>query len=446
MSDKTNVLNLAEETAKKYATEIERTNKSTSPWFNGSTFLHDEFAQYMIQRYQIIMIDDLLHYFTGTHYEYLDDNEFRRMVIKILPILTEQKRKDVYYNVLGRATVKERSHARFVSLKNGVFDVKDKKFVSDPSDYVITNHIPVTYDANASSEVLEYFLNEISNHKKDIRLLIEEAIGYCLYRSAFMHKAFFIVARGSNGKSTLFNMLYDFFGDNNAMPFSLKDMENNFKLSGTINKLVLIGDDISSSKMEDTEIFKKMVSGERIYADKKRKDAFTILNTATLMYSANELPPIHDQSNGLSRRLVIIPFERTFSHDNDNLDLEMPDKLKSDAVKSTLLNYAIDGLHRILENKRFTEPEEVTNAIHEYKVRNNILMQYVEDKRIENILDHETDEVYKDFSIWCMKNGLKAKSKTFLTRSLSTTYGIEIKRTTKRVNGYPQVFKYYVLK
>ncbi len=440
----TELIEYANEVRQEHSSKLVKFEKGHSEFWDGQTFKHDEFAQYILQKYHFIILDDdALHCFEKTHYVYVDMAKFRRILVKDMPILKEAQRKEVYYSLMARAKQRRRSHPRYLSLINGVFDVKEKVLHPHSTDYIITNDVNVIYDPKAYSKDLDKFLEDIANNDRQIKKLLLESVGYGLYASPFMQKCFILYAPGSNGKSSWFNLLYQFYGEDNITPLSLKDTEHEFKLFGLLNKMVAIGDDISATRLEDAENLKKLVTGDPIYCNRKYESPLPLHNYATLMYSSNQLPNIKDTTHGLYRRLTIIPFMNTFSKEKGNLDLSINEKLDNHIVRSHLFNEAIKGLDRILEKQEFTEPRAVTDALQQYQKDNNVVVEFVEDVGMDKVVDQDKQEVFEQFIWWLERNGLKKKSAKFLTQELEKVYGLTVKRSSKRVNGLPTNYKKY---
>lgn len=406
---------------------------SVDKFYDGNRFKHDDFASYLINEHNIILLDNRLYYHKDGFYQMLDFDTYRRLTTLIIPSLTENKRREAFYSMQGTAPEKSRSKAKYIGVKNGILDLEKHKLLDNTPDIIMTNQINAQYDEDSYSEVLDNFLNEITNHKEEIRMLLEEFIGYTLWRDNFMQKAFFIVAEGANGKSTFFDLLYSFYGMNNTASLSFQDTQAQFKLSELVNKMISIGDDISASYMQETEVFKKLVTGDRISADVKHEKEIPFNNFAKLIYSSNELPQVKDTTHGLGRRLVIIPFEQTFSKEKGNLDLGLSQKLDNDVARSYLLNLGLKGLKRVQQNKSFTEPKEVREAVENYKVDNSVVIQFVEEVGTDTIVNEYRSqrEIGYEFRDWLEDEGLAKKSTKFLTKELERHYGITVERITR---------------
>ena len=55
-------------------------------------------------------------------------------------------------------------------------------------------------------------LNKISCDDKQLRMLIEEMVGYCLFRRNELGKCFILTGSGANGKSTLLDVIKRLIG------------------------------------------------------------------------------------------------------------------------------------------------------------------------------------------------------------------------------------------
>ncbi len=99
-------------------------------------------------------------------------------------------------------------------------------------------------------------LDKICCKDKQLRLLIEEMIGYTLFRRNELGKAFILTGQGANGKSTLLEVLNELLGEENIASVSLEELNHRFKTFQLEGKLANIGDDISNKYIEDNSTFK----------------------------------------------------------------------------------------------------------------------------------------------------------------------------------------------
>ena len=105
----------------------------------------------------------------------------------------------------------------------------------------------------------------------------------------------------------------------------------------------------------------------------------------------------------MMRRLAIIPFNAVIKKTDKDYDPFIIDKLTTENAKSYLLKLAVDGIRRVFENNKFTEPQEVIDMINEYSKENNNVLQFLDNV---NVIDRESSAVYDDYKYWCAENGV----------------------------------------
>ena len=117
-------------------------------------------------------------------------------------------------------------------------------------------------------------------------------------------------------------MLHKILADENISALDLKELGDRFSTSMMFGKLANIGDDIGDDFLQGTQvsIFKKVVTGNRIKAERKGMDPFEFNPYVKLLFSANDIPRMKDKTGAVLRRLVIIPFNATFTDQDPDFD------------------------------------------------------------------------------------------------------------------------------
>lgn len=395
-------------------------------------FLHDRFGNYMLTNCNILSIDKQVHIYTNDHLYSNDPNEFEKQMLKKIPSLKDAQRKEVYkYIALKCEKNGEFSNARYIGLKNGILDIQTMEEFPYSPQWIINNRIDFDYDKTAYSEIMDKTLNKVCCNDPQIRSLLEEMIGYTLYRKNSMQVCFILTGEGSNGKSTILNCIKKLIGKQNYTSLDLRELEETFKPAELYNKLANIGDDISAKYLENSSVFKKVVTGESFVVQKKYAQPFELESYATQIFCANELPQVKDKSDGFSRRIVIVPFNAKFSKTDADYDPFIEDKLMSDEAISYLLKIAIDGLRRVLINKTFTKSAIGEQEKSEYIKSNNNVLEWLEDEpEIEN---NAVNDVYLAYGVWCAKNGCTPVKKTNLSKEIKKQLNLVSK--PKNIDG-----------
>lgn len=404
-------------------------------FFMGSTFLFDKFATFLKNNSHIIKINNQLHiYKNGIYISGLAEIEAE--MIQHIPGLNRAKRTEVlaYLDILIRENSKAED-ANLIAFENGLYNIVDDSFVEFTPEHIITNKIRWKYNPEAYSELADKTLNKIACNDPQIRALLEEAIGYCFYRRNELGKAFILTGDKSNGKSTFLSMVQYLLGDENISSLDLKELGDRFKTAEMFGKLANIGDDIGDEFIANPAIFKKLVTGERVSAERKGQNPFEFNNYSKLLFSANNIPRIKDKTGAVQRRLTIIPFDARFSADDPDFNPYIKHLLKTDEVMEYLINLSIAGLKRVLLNRKFTGSTKVQKAMDEYEENNNPIIGFFrecedEEFQIEN---EPTNVVYKRYQEYCLANSLQPMSNIEFSKQVNRILNMRVEN--KWLNG-----------
>jgi putative DNA primase/helicase len=404
-------------------------------FFMGSTFLFDKFATFLKNNNHIIKINNQLHiYKNGIYISGLAEIEAE--MIQHIPGLNRAKRTEVlaYLDILIRENSKAED-ANLIAFENGLYNIVDDSFVEFTPEHIITNKIRWKYNPEAYSELADKTLNKIACNDPQIRALLEEVIGYCFYRRNELGKAFILTGDKSNGKSTFLSMVQCLLGDENISSLDLKELGDRFKTAEMFGKLANIGDDIGDEFIANPAIFKKLVTGERVSAERKGQNPFEFNNYSKLLFSANNIPRIKDKTGAVQRRLTIIPFDARFSADDPDFNPYIKHLLKTDEVMEYLINLGIAGLKRVLLNRKFTGSTKVQKAMDEYEENNNPIIGFFrecedEEFQIEN---EPTNVVYKRYQEYCLANSLQPMSNIEFSKQVNRILNMRVEN--KWLNG-----------
>lgn len=404
-------------------------------FFKGATFLFDKFATFLKNNHHIKRINNQLHlYKDGIHISGLA--EIEAAMIQHIPQLNRAKRAEVlaYLDILIRENTQV-TEANWIAFRNGLLNVYDDSFIPFNHEHIITNKIDWDYNINAYDELADKTLDRIACHDKQIRMLLEEMVGYTMFRRNELGKAFILTGQGSNGKSTFLNMLKHMLGRRNVSILDLKKLNDRFSTVMLFGKLANIGDDISDEFITDTSEFKKIVTGEAIDAEQKGQPKFEFEPYVKLLFSANNIPRLGKgrDSNSILRRLIIVPFNAMFSPDDEDFVPFIGDKLRRQEAIEYLIQLGIQGLKRVLITRKFTESEQVQKQLEEYEETNNPILGFFKEIDREEIENEPTNQVYKRYTVYCAENGLQPMSQIGFSKQVTANFGFEI--IDKKING-----------
>ena len=396
-------------------------------FFIGSTFLFDKFAVYMKNMSHVVKINGQLHIYQDGIYTN-GYREIESIMIQQIPNLKKMQRREVLDYMELIVEKKQQSDARYIAFNNGVYDITTEELKPFSTDMVITNKIPWDYKPDAYDELADTTLNKLACGDADIRSLLEECIGYCFYRRNELGKAFILTGDKSNGKSTFLDCVKAILGDENISALDLKELGDRFNTSMMFGKLANIGDDIGDDFLQGSQVsvFKKIVTGNRIKAERKGQDPFEFEPFIKLLFSANDIPRMKDKTGAVLRRLVIIPFNASFSKNDPDYDPYIKYKLIQEESIAYLIRLGVEGLKRIMLNNGFTNSNKVQNQLNEYEEENNPIIAFIADTGIDMIENEPTNEVYKRYQVFCAENSMTPMSNIVFSKQINKRLGLEI--------------------
>lgn len=289
--------------------------------------------------------------------------------------------------------------------------------------------IPWEYSPEITSELVDTVLDRLSCGDSDIRALLEEVGGMCLYRDNTIGggKAVILTGDKSNGKSTFISMLQAMLGADNVSNLDFKELDGKFSTAMLFGKLANLGDDISDSYKEDVAIFKKIVTGEPMKAEEKGKPPFNFKPYVKLVFSANSIPRINDSTGAALRRLLIIPLNAKFTENDPGYDPQIRMKLSQKEAVEYFIQLSIKGLQRVLQRKKFTVPAKVQDEKDAYEKENNPVLAFIDEIGTDEIINEPTARVYSRYCEFCLANGFKEMSKLTFSKRINQALGTIVK-------------------
>lgn len=318
-------------------------------------------------------------------------NKFRAEVMKYIALRAELKTPEVEQEPFVINVVNGR-----LNLATGVLEPHSHEHL----DLV---RIPLVYDPNAYSADVDHLLNKVFCNDADCLKLFAEMLGDCLMSKNIYQKAFMFYGTGSNGKSTILNLIQTFVGPKNCSRLGLDQFTKEFNVAELENKLVNLGDDINYKPIQDSGTLKKIFSGEPMTVQRKFERPFNMAPFATQIFSCNEIPKNSDRSDGMSRRWCFVPFNAVISKDDADYDPLILEKVTTQESMSYLLNLAVAGFQRLRAQGYFTEPQCVIDTKREYDVSNSSVLSWMDDAgvTVEQLVGVNKTSIYPMYITWC---------------------------------------------
>lgn len=395
-------------------------------FFKGSTFLFDKFATYLKNNNHIVKINGQLHIYKEGIYV-PGHAEIESQMIKHIPHLKRANRSEVlaYLEIMIDGEAKT-TNPNVIAFTNGLYNIKDGSFRDFTPDVVITNKIPWPYNPAAYSELLDHTLDRLACNDPEVRALLEEMVGYCLYRRNELGKAFILIGDKSNGKSTFLHVVKNMLGDSNIASLDLKELGDRFKTAELFGKLANIGDDIGDEFIANASVFKKLVTGDRVNVERKGQDPFEFNNYAKFLFSANNIPRMKDKTGAVQRRLVIVPFDAKFTPNDPDFRPFIKDELCEQDSMEYLIVLGLKALKSVLGKAQFTTSKRVQGQLDEYEQNNNPIIGFIQEVGLDGIVNEPTKTVYRKYKEYCIANNFQALSNIEFSRQITKRCGLTI--------------------
>ena len=374
-------------------------------FYNGRTFQHNIFVDWLLENYQYAKYNNNLYtYHNGKYYEDDEKNSKIKLdMITKLPALKTKDQNEAYQNLKLRLPESQPNEfPLIVNFRNGLYDLDKDCYLSHTPGVFSLNQLNCIYNPDAKCEDVDKLLDNVSCNNKGIRTLLEEMLGYILIGDCRFQRSFILLGEGSNGKSVFLDMITSWLGSENCSSLALEDLSDRFRPSQLVGKMVNIGDDSGADLLKNTAIFKKLVTGDPLTLEFKHGQPFSYANRAKMIFSANNLPPSSDKSNGFMRRMTIIPFLAKFSPNDSSYDPMIKDKITTEDAKSYILNIAIKAAQKLIRNKKFTIPDAVTEELNKYEESNNNVLSYLNE--VPPIYEMDVSKTYANYCLYCVRN------------------------------------------
>lgn len=323
-----------------------------------------------------------------------------------------------------------------LAVKNGLINLDTWQLEPHSRDWFSPVALPVEFDPRARCNLWSRTLETNLEGDTERINILQEFAGYLLWPTLEYQKYLTLIGEGGNGKSVFIAGLQAMLGDENVSNYSIDYLgQNRFAPIGTIGKLANLCADISEVDRLAEGVLKQLVSGDTMACDRKNLPILNVRPTAKLVFSANNLPRFRDRSSGMTRRMIIVPFNRKVSPDEAIRGMDRPEFWECELPG--ILNWALEGLRRLRRRNAFSDSSVCNEQMESYRLDNNPAAAF-----IEEMLTVSEDpsaflvkaDVYRQYRIWCENHGRRPLSDAEFGRELKRAFeGLEEGRP--RING-----------
>ncbi len=339
-----------------------------------------------------------------------------------------------------------------VSLTNGILDMaalmtgQDECLTPNSPDWFSLASLPYGFDPSATCPKWEAFLERNLEMDPERIKIVQEWAGYCLLPSTEEQNFLINEGEGANGKGVFTAGLTAMLGEKNVSSVPLELFNDKFARTDTLGKLLNAAGDCGEIDKASEGFIKSFTHGDRMFFDRKNSSGVTCRPTARLMISCNNRPRFSDRTDGIWRKMLLIPWRVQIAEKEQVRGMDKVEWWTKTGELAGMLNWAIRGLHRLLQQKGFTSSIVMKDAVNDYKTDVNPARQFLQEYCRPGGKDSRIlgKDLYDSYHSWCKKNGY-----SFPLASMQ--FGKEVKRTfpwserKRETTGVLREYYYYGL-
>lgn len=295
----------------------------------------------------------------------------------------------------------------------------------------------VSYDPAATSPMFDDAAFGIFGKSSDPQAMFRhfmELAGYICQPWRQIAIIVLLYGGGNNGKTSLTKIITRILGEKMIMSDRISEIETSiFKVGALDGKLMLLDDDVDEGTCLPDGFLKKISEEKTMTGQHKYKPSFEFTCRVVPVMLANSYPTMKDLSEGIRRRVMVIPFSRKF--EKHEIILGLFDQIWEKEA-SGILNQVIAGFQRLKKRGGFDTPQDCVTAKEEWLIKSNVLTTFINDvcKKGAGFLQYIKD-FYREFQNYCAEAGVKNVPGRSGVQKRLESLGYEI----TSLNGYPTV-------
>jgi len=342
----------------------------------------------------------------------------------------------------------EKSRPLAVSMVNGLVNVE--RVLANRDDYLLGNSpdwfamasLPYAFDPDATCPKWLDFLRYNLDGDEQLAAVLQEWAGYLLLPTTDEQKFMILEGEGSNGKSVFTAAMTAMLGEENVSSIPLEVFGDRFSRTETLGKLLNAAGDCAELDKVCEGYIKSFTSGDRMFFDRKGVPGINCRPTARLMIACNNRPRFSDRSQGIWRRMLLVPWDRQIPEHKKIKGMSSVEWWNESGELPGIFNWAILGLDRLRRNRGFTESKKINDALRDYQEEVNPTRRFISEHfEQDRMCSVKAQAAYHHYRNWCQADGYKPMSEK--------SFGKEIRRAfplIERKNAGPRTARFYVYK
>ena len=282
-----------------------------------------------------------------------------------------------------------------LNVDNGTLDLRSCTLRAHDSADLLTRICPVAYDPGAKSPVWDNYLKRIIP-SPDVRAYLSRVFGYTTTGVTSEHCMHVLHGSGSNGKSTMVDVigyaLGDYFASTDASTFLAQrnDAPRN-DLAALVGARMVSASETDVGRSLSEATVKVCTGGDSVTCRFLHKEFFSYVPQYKVFLMSNSKPKITGGDEGIWRRMRLVPFEVSILE--GERDKTLKDKLRAESTG--VLRWIIDGFKDWQVNG-LCPPSEIKAATAEYREEMDPTADWFSSRCVIDLNDDTLFESFKD--------------------------------------------------
>lgn len=265
---------------------------------------------------------------------------------------------------------------------SGTVDLRTGEQRPHTREDLITRCTGVPFDPYAECPRFARFLGEVFGNDHQVIAYVLRFLGYSL--TGLVHEQVFGLwhGSGSNGKSTLIELLQHILGDYACkLP---REMLTASKLSGGAENAspmlvrlrgvrLACGTEEDAGKRWNEALVKELTGGDTIVARKLYADPVQFDPTWKIVLAVNHKPTVRGTDYGIWRRIHLVPFEQRF--EGSRKDPTLPYQLEQEAPG--VLGLLVRACASWVQTGGLHPPAKVSGAVESYQREHDVIGEFL---------------------------------------------------------------------
>lgn len=308
---------------------------------------------------------------------------------------------------------------------NGAIDLRTGGLRRARREDLCTKLVGCAYDPAAEAPAWRAFI-ELVQPDPEVRAFIQRLVGYSLTGVIREHVLPIHWGTGGNGKGTFTETILRALGD------YARQLPTEILLSRTgdphpTERASLFGvrfasaSELPKGRSLNENLVKQLTGGDTISARFMNRDFFEFEPTHKMWVSTNNKPSIKETSNGIWRRVLLVPWTFTAAAP----DTELPTRLRGELPG--VLRWIVEGCVAWQE-RGLDPPESVRAATDEFRDECDVVGQFLAERCTTvpayagATLRENATTLYKAYVAWCEGRGNKPETLTAFGLRLGEKY------------------------